>query len=695
MKKRKFLLVILTLILSLSSGLWGLVISAQSGNWNDPYTWDGNQIPTSTDNVRILAGHSVVLNQPATIVDLQLDGTLTFQGQGSGDDGIYSGNDLIWGDLTVNGTRTLATDSNVIYDLKYRITFDNTNIEYIIPADNYYNLTIQPNSNGSYNVACLYDDTYIMGTLTINSNAILNTEAFIINGPGRIVFADYATLNVRHAEGVDGIASAVGMNRTLGTSVYSSLMNIIFSGPTTGVFTTTPTANTVHDASFYYQGNFTLNQDLNITGTGHFGIDYQTYMILLGDNDFSCTGTVSGSPSFAINGSGMVLGNLIPRITTFYYYSENPAYIPSFAYYLDLSSNLYLPNNLTLQNLNFLGFSLYLNSHTLIKNQTDLALSGSAGISRFDVNFVYNDEEMEVPVEINGISSIPRQWQTRISGSGSYNLILTYDASYTENLVNVWASVNNSTWIKLNNADYTAVLDGSLRTVTVPMSFSKAEQDKATTIQYTVTNAEVTLPVELSAFTGVYSSTNGITLNWTTQSESNVLGYNIYRNTEKDLTNAPRVNFSLITGTNTSQEHIYSYSDMDLTSPEYYYWLENVQNDGSTHFYGPVKVLVTNTPSTDPVIPLVTTLKSVYPNPFNPSTSINYDLSKPAQVNIYIYNVKGQIVKTLFKGNNSAGQFKVVWNGRDNNDKTCGSGVYYIKMDTGDFTSLKKVMMIK
>ncbi len=206
---------------------------------------------------------------------------------------------------------------------------------------------------------------------------------------------------------------------------------------------------------------------------------------------------------------------------------------------------------------------------------------------------------------------------------------------------------------------------------------------------------EATLPVELSSFTAVNTSENGVNLSWTTQSESNVLGYSILRNTELDPGNASRVNFSLISGTNTSTECIYNFSDNDVMENTYYYWLESVEYDGTSQMHGPVKVVINSSTPSGPTIDLKTTLKGAYPNPFNPSTTISYELSKASKVSISVYNAKGQIVTNLFNGNKNPGHFNIVWNGMDKNNNNCTSGVYFIKMDTDGFTSIKKVMMVK
>jgi len=79
-----------------------------------------------------------------------------------------------------------------------------------------------------------------------------------------------------------------------------------------------------------------------------------------------------------------------------------------------------------------------------------------------------------------------------------------------------------------------------------------------------------------------------------------------------------------------------------------------------------------------------------YPNPFNPSTTIAFELAKPSNVNITIYNVKGQRVKELFNGEMPAGSHNLVWNGED-----APSGMYFYRMTTDEGSQVKKAILLK
>jgi hypothetical protein len=88
-------------------------------------------------------------------------------------------------------------------------------------------------------------------------------------------------------------------------------------------------------------------------------------------------------------------------------------------------------------------------------------------------------------------------------------------------------------------------------------------------------------------------------------------------------------------------------------------------------------------------------LQQNYPNPFNPSTSIKYQLAKASDVKIVIYNDIGQEVVTLLNENRPAGISEVIWNGRNTQNKNVASGIYFIKMDAGAFSQVRKMTLIR
>jgi hypothetical protein len=85
-----------------------------------------------------------------------------------------------------------------------------------------------------------------------------------------------------------------------------------------------------------------------------------------------------------------------------------------------------------------------------------------------------------------------------------------------------------------------------------------------------------------------------------------------------------------------------------------------------------------------------------YPNPFNPTTTIKYAIKERAQVSLKIYNVAGQLVKTLVNEVQSPEEVRpVIWNGLNNDGQPVSSGVYFYKLTTKDFAKTKKMVFLK
>ncbi len=100
------------------------------------------------------------------------------------------------------------------------------------------------------------------------------------------------------------------------------------------------------------------------------------------------------------------------------------------------------------------------------------------------------------------------------------------------------------------------------------------------------------------------------------------------------------------------------------------------------------------------VLPQRTAILQNYPNPFNPETWIPYWLAQDNKVTIRIYNIKGQIIRTIVLGNQAAGTYltkgrAVYWNGQDSLGQSVASGVYFYALQAGDFIATKRMVIAK
>ncbi|MBN1996686.1 T9SS type A sorting domain-containing protein [candidate division KSB1 bacterium] len=196
------------------------------------------------------------------------------------------------------------------------------------------------------------------------------------------------------------------------------------------------------------------------------------------------------------------------------------------------------------------------------------------------------------------------------------------------------------------------------------------------------------VPVELALFE--VSCINGsVELFWITQSETENLGFNVYRSPEP-RDNFIKMNDQLIAGLgNSSVEKVYHYRDEEVEpDQQYYYKIECVSSDGRSKQYGPVQISVSG-------IPQKYVLYQNYPNPFNNQTTVTFDLVEDTQVKLKIYSMTGKVIRSLIDSFHSAGRHSVVWNGRSDNGLAQPSGTYICKMVAGDVELSKMLVLVR
>ena len=129
------------------------------------------------------------------------------------------------------------------------------------------------------------------------------------------------------------------------------------------------------------------------------------------------------------------------------------------------------------------------------------------------------------------------------------------------------------------------------------------------------------------------------------------------------------------------------------------YSIDLIINDDREETIILIELTVTSTSTQNDVIFSRTELLGNYPNPFNPETTIKYNLQNNADVALEIYNIKGQLVRALVSTSQEAGLHSVVWDGKDSNGTDVSSGIYFSNFgaNTGnsDYTSVKKIILLK
>ncbi len=132
----------------------------------------------------------------------------------------------------------------------------------------------------------------------------------------------------------------------------------------------------------------------------------------------------------------------------------------------------------------------------------------------------------------------------------------------------------------------------------------------------------------------------------------------------------------------TAQTSLYNYTDAGLQSGSYVYRLRQIDLDGTSQYSYEINADVSG--------PNSFALEQNYPNPFNPSTVIKYAVPQDGMVTLSIYNVLGQKVSTLVNQVQKAGRYDVTFDAGG-----LSTGIYFYKIESGNFSSVKKMMLIK
>lgn len=231
------------------------------------------------------------------------------------------------------------------------------------------------------------------------------------------------------------------------------------------------------------------------------------------------------------------------------------------------------------------------------------------------------------------------------------------------------------------NGDYSMILDVGTYTLTCEIDgyepFTQEnvliEEGQITTVDIQMQN--LYLPPQNLSYTLAASN---VILQWDAPIGSvGFTTYRVYRNGEM---------LAEITST--------LYVDLAVPPGTYIYYVTAMYGTHESIPSNEVEVVI-GVESDSNLLPAVTKLGGNYPNPFNPTTEISYAMSNAGHIMIDIYNVKGELVKTLVNREVATGNHSIIWNGENNSGKPVTSGLYLYKMKTGTYVSTKKMILLK
>jgi type IX secretion system substrate protein len=193
-----------------------------------------------------------------------------------------------------------------------------------------------------------------------------------------------------------------------------------------------------------------------------------------------------------------------------------------------------------------------------------------------------------------------------------------------------------------------------------------------------VVTATVLLPAPANAAASIQGANVFVT--WSSPTETrDIDSYNVYRD---GILYSEEVSSTF-------------FIDIDATSGETYIYNITTLYDGGWESEYSNDAEITITGAGGELIPLVTELEGNFPNPFNPTTTIKFGLNESATVTLEVYNIRGEKVRTLVDSELEAKYHTVLWNGEDSSGKNVSSGVYFYKMKAGEYSSTKKMIMMK
>jgi len=216
-----------------------------------------------------------------------------------------------------------------------------------------------------------------------------------------------------------------------------------------------------------------------------------------------------------------------------------------------------------------------------------------------------------------------------------------------------------------------------------PRVFFDTEPDSG----YSVDNLGAPGAVVISGFAAV-SYSGGILLNWSTEFESDHVGFHVHRAT------AGRGDYVRVTTRLIVAPGPYEYRDAGVTpGATYRYRLEAVDRSGTSEFFGPIEAKAAGAADLPAFM-----LSQNQPNPFvaeRGATAIAFTLGEGVHTTLRVFDATGRLVRFLVDAPLDAGPHTVLWDGRNDKGAEAGSGIYYYRLDAGEFSEARALVKLR
>jgi len=404
--------------------------------------------------------------------------------------------------------------------------------------------------------------------------------------------------------------------------------------------------------------------------------------------------SASGTPQFIYNGSGYPQmttqgTNYIVSVT-----SQDITSLPSEVYTLRINLagadtlSVKLPNDVTVTNLAFDHGGLRMNSKKIIYKFKNADIY-STKAKFYSMNIRFTEDINTVGTN----HSLARTWYTSGFVTDVFQATMYFPSSLTgSSSLRLWLR-NNATKGWHLKGEYPVQGSGDTRYV-VADGLTSPDMSGIVYFDFTLSELDQTLPVELSSFIVSINYQNYAQILWVTQSETELSGFRFYRGTSDDFASAVDLGV-FIPATNTSAPKYYVYTDKEINaSGTYYYWLECMDLNANSTFYGP-KELIFHPGNDDNNIPVLEGINSIYPNPFNPDTTIRFGVLESSTVKAIVYNNRGQKVCEPINGYYDKGTYSYIWNATDSYGRRLSNGIYILSLQVGSKTYIRKMAILK